>query len=98
LRVEYTPRATRDGGRLDRVVRERILTAIDRFAATGYGDVKPLKGSREGEWRLRVGDWRVLYRLDKSASTMEILRILPRGEAYQVKEATEMAYASGRRG
>ncbi len=33
----------------------RILTALDRFAATGQGDIKKLHGDSE-ELRLRVGD------------------------------------------
>jgi mRNA interferase RelE/StbE len=38
---------------------DRILSAVQRFAETGHGDVKALKG-RPG-FRLRVGDWRVMF-------------------------------------
>lgn len=41
----------------------------------------PLKG--RDEWRLRVGDWRVIFARDSDAKTLTILRILPRGRAYQ---------------
>jgi mRNA interferase RelE/StbE len=33
--------------------------------------------------RLRVGDWRVLYRIDTAACSLTILRVLPRGRAYR---------------
>jgi mRNA-degrading endonuclease RelE of RelBE toxin-antitoxin system len=38
----------------------RIFTTIQRFAETGEGDVKGLKGE-SGELRLRVGDYRVRF-------------------------------------
>ncbi|TML96179.1 MAG: hypothetical protein E6G10_27290, partial [Actinobacteria bacterium] len=35
------------------------------------------------EHRLRVGDWRVLLRLDRDQRTVYVLRVLPRGRAYR---------------
>jgi len=35
------------------------------------------------EWRLRVGDWRVRFRNDHPTRALEVLRILPRGQAYR---------------
>ncbi len=34
------------------------------------------------ELRLRVGDWRVRLRLDAQAEVVVVLRVLPRGRAY----------------
>jgi mRNA-degrading endonuclease RelE of RelBE toxin-antitoxin system len=67
--------------RLDRSLRERIHSAVNRYASEGYGDVKRLKGS--DEYRLRVGDWRVRFALDVGERKMSILRVLPRGGAYR---------------
>lgn len=91
LSVEWSPRAERDGRRLDRQTRTRIHAAIDHFAETGHGDTKRLKGRLAGKWRLRVGDWRVLFRPSVPDNLIEILRILPRGEAYRVRETAEQA-------
>ena len=44
-------------------------------------NVQAVKGS--DLLRLRVGDWRVLYRLDAEAKTMTIIEVLPRGDAYR---------------
>jgi len=33
--------------------------------------------------RLRVGDWRVLFRVDEPADAILVGRILPRGRAYE---------------
>jgi mRNA-degrading endonuclease RelE of RelBE toxin-antitoxin system len=43
--------------------------------------VRSLKG-RSGEWRLRVGDWRALIRLDSDASVIVVTAIKPRSSAY----------------
>jgi mRNA interferase RelE/StbE len=41
-----------------------------------------MSDGREG-WRLRVGDWRVLLDIDENARTIKVLRVLPRGRAYE---------------
>jgi mRNA interferase RelE/StbE len=74
--------AQRDLGRLDRVVAARIVRAIERYAATGHGDVKRLQG-RGDEMRLRVGDWRVIFTFEDDGETILIGRILPRGRVYR---------------
>jgi len=80
--VEWRPDAKRDLRRLDAPVVLRITRAMERYAATGHGDVKELQG-RVDEWRLRVGDWRVLFRLDHGRLLVIVLRVLPRGSAYR---------------
>jgi mRNA interferase RelE/StbE len=55
----WTRRARQDLGRLDRQTADRAITAMTRYADTGQGDVRPLTG--RPEWRLRVGDWRLLF-------------------------------------
>jgi mRNA interferase RelE/StbE len=80
-RVEFTPRARRDLRQIDPPVRRRILDALDRLVGDPpVGDVVKLTGREE--WRLRVGDWRVRMRLDAAESTVVVLRVLPRGRAY----------------
>lgn len=64
--------------KLPRNERERILTAIERLPA---GDVRSLKG-RPGEWRLRVGDWRAIIRLDQEDRVIVVTAVKPRGGAY----------------
>lgn len=61
------------------LIRSRIETvAQDPFAAPG---VKKLVG-RDG-YRLRVGDWRVLYFLDGQRLRVLVTEIGPRGGIYQ---------------
>jgi hypothetical protein len=46
---------------LDRGIELRIIGSNHRFASTGVGDVKALRGLHPPEFRLRVGDWRVRF-------------------------------------
>jgi mRNA interferase RelE/StbE len=80
--VEWADRAQKDLARLDRKLQHRITEAVKRFAKDGLGDVRPLQGS-ENTYRLRVGDWRVLFFRDKGLLLVLVLRVLPRGGAYQ---------------
>jgi mRNA-degrading endonuclease RelE of RelBE toxin-antitoxin system len=43
--------------------------------------VRSLKG-RRGEWRLRIGDWRAIIRLDQEANVIVVTAVKPRGGAY----------------
>jgi mRNA interferase RelE/StbE len=80
--VVLTDRARRDLTRLDRPVAARILDALTHFADTGQGDVQRVQGTAD-EWRLRVGDWRVRFRYESTTRSLDVLRVLPRGEAYR---------------
>ena len=69
-------------GRLDPPVARRVIAALDRLLARDQSiDLRRLQGS--DEWRLRVGDWRVRLRLDFDARTVIVVRVLPRGRAYE---------------
>jgi mRNA interferase RelE/StbE len=82
LEIIWTDACVKDLRRLDRRIAERVRAAVRRYAETGQGDVKQLRGSG-GDLRLRVGDWRVRFRLDFDTATMSVLRVLPRGRAYR---------------
>jgi len=82
-RVVVDDRARKDLRRLDLPTRQRILSAITRLAhgAELVGDIKRVTGS--GEYRLRVGDWRVRFERDDRLRTIVVVRVLPRGRAYR---------------
>lgn len=80
--VRFERRAERDLRRLDPPTCRRVLAAIDRLVARDPSvDLRRLSDS--DEWRLRVGDWRVRVRLDFDARTVTVVRVLPRGRAYE---------------
>jgi mRNA interferase RelE/StbE len=80
--IDFTHSGRRDLNRLDPQVRRRVYTALQRVAA----DPRQAAGIRKltvlGEWRIRVGDWRVRFTRDDDARVIRITRVLPRGRAY----------------
>jgi hypothetical protein len=66
---------------MDRSDAKRILLALEAFAADGRGDVKALKGSLKGHYRLRIGKWRVFFSLHQPG-TILVTEIDNRGQAY----------------
>lgn len=38
---------------------------------------------REDMWRVRIGDWRILYRIDDAAPRVTVARVLHRSQAYR---------------
>jgi mRNA-degrading endonuclease RelE of RelBE toxin-antitoxin system len=45
------------------------------------GDIVRLKAS--SEFRLRVGDWRVRFAMNRLAKVITVLTVRPRGDAYK---------------
>jgi mRNA interferase RelE/StbE len=79
--LEFERRAERDLERLDPQIARRVVAALERLRERDSSlDLRRLRGS--DEWRLRVGDWRVRLALDFDARTVIVVRILPRGRAY----------------
>ena len=63
-RIEWSNRAEREMSRLDPSVRDRIHRAVERFAETRVGDIARMQGKTD-EFRLRVGQWRIVFHRDK---------------------------------
>jgi mRNA interferase RelE/StbE len=68
--------------RRDRRAAERISQAVSRYAETGHGNVRKLEGDRE-RFRLRVGDYRVIFRFEGGQLVIVILRVRNRRDAYR---------------
>ncbi|MGH9941344.1 MAG: type II toxin-antitoxin system RelE family toxin [Pyrinomonadaceae bacterium] len=81
-KVEITSRAERELRRLDRQVKNRLTQAImalaDEPRPAGCLRVR----SEPGVWRVRVGDWRVGYRVDDAAQEVVVIRVGHRSEFY----------------
>jgi mRNA interferase RelE/StbE len=80
-KIAWSESARADIRRLDRDTAMRIFAALHRFAETGEGDIKKLKGE-SGELRLRVGDYRVRF-TDEPDDTLHIHSVRHRSEAYR---------------
>ncbi len=83
-RLIWHPRAAAtvdDLARRNPALAQRIRQRIATFAATGQGDTRKLEG-RSGQWRLRVGTWRVIFAFDPPGS-ITVLSVSDRRDAYR---------------
>jgi mRNA interferase RelE/StbE len=80
LQIEFKPRAAKDLRDLDPQHRRRVFAKIEGLANNLAGDVKRLTNFTP-EYRLRVGDYRVLFEVE--ADRVIIYRIKDRKDAYE---------------
>lgn len=78
MRIEYARAAVKVINSMDWPTKQRIKAGIEKLPA---GDIKPYKGS-PGTYRLRVGDWRILFSYPEE-DTILIEKIGPRGGVYK---------------
>jgi mRNA-degrading endonuclease RelE of RelBE toxin-antitoxin system len=81
LKIEWSEEARADVRRLDKPAAQRVFDTLLRFARTGQGDIKQLKGSLAGKLRLRSGDYRLI--ISQSNDTLRIHSVRHRREAYR---------------
>jgi mRNA-degrading endonuclease RelE of RelBE toxin-antitoxin system len=79
--IEWLDEAATDVRAIDRPTAMHLFEGILRFSRTGAGDVNTLHGDMAGSFRLRLGDYRVLFTLEDNA--MRIYGVRHRSEAYR---------------
>jgi mRNA interferase RelE/StbE len=73
---------------LDRMQRKIAVALIARLQAIAadpfarHANVERMVGIKDG-FRLRQGDWRATYWVDRETRTVRVMRIAPRGEVYK---------------
>lgn len=77
--IVLIPAALRQWLKLAPQTRARLEAKLDDFAETGRGDVKKLKG--QDRFRLRVGDYRIIYYRD--GSTIFVVDVGHRRDIYE---------------
>lgn len=81
--VDFTTGAAKEIRKLDSGARRRILSSIAELET----DPRP-KGCKKlaGEqhaWRIRIGDFRVLYEIEDNILTVTVVRVAHRREVYR---------------
>ena len=82
--IRYARTALRTLRRIPSNWAETIMDKVQRLAHDPYApnnNVTKLRG-REG-YRLRVGDWRVIYELDDGVLVLLVVGVGPRGGVYE---------------
>ncbi len=80
--VEFVKSAQKELNKLPRQISLRVVKAIYKLRKDPRkGDVRPMVGTKS--WRLRVGDYRVVYHIQDNRLLVLIIRIRHRKEAYR---------------
>ena len=81
--MEFTPKAKRDLKMLDATVQERIIQKLEWFvrADDPLLFAHPLVDHAFGDYRFRIGDWRVMVRV--RGQLLIVTRIGNRREVYR---------------
>ncbi len=81
--ISLRPAATRDLKALSPEVLARVEKAIARLQINPRPPAAKKLVGYENEWRVRVGDYRILYVVDDGSHQIVIARIAHRREAYR---------------
>ncbi len=80
--VEVKPSARKELEDLPNNVLARVVRKMESLGENPRpAGCKKLKGYRD-LWRIRVGDWRILYLIDDGAKLVSVTRIAHRREVY----------------
>lgn len=86
MKIRYSRKALKFLSKLDAKSVERIRAAIAGLTEKPpKGDIKPMQGYNDDRMRLRVGGWRVVYRLecDGRVEILLVMEIGNRGDIYK---------------
>lgn len=82
-RVEFTTAAAKELRKLDPGIRRRILSGIAELERDPRAaGCKKLAGETNA-WRIRVGDYRVLYDVIENILVVTVVRVAHRREVYK---------------
>lgn len=85
-RIEFEPAAARQLRKLDRPAIARILKTLKRDLdrtgdPRGFGEA--MVGGWTGFWRYRVGDYRLICRIEDEVVTVYVIKLAHRREVYR---------------
>ena len=81
LNIEWSEEARADIRRFDKPTARRIFDALLRFARTGQGDVKQFHGQHTGKFRLKIGDYGLLF--PQAGAMLRVRGVRHRSVAYR---------------
>lgn len=83
--VVLSPSAVEFYAAADQPLASKLARCFRRLEADPRqgGNIKRLKGEWSGYLRYRVGDWRVIYRIDHDSHRVNVLVIAHRREVYE---------------
>ncbi|MDP3265233.1 MAG: type II toxin-antitoxin system RelE/ParE family toxin [Sulfuricurvum sp.] len=83
--IEFLPSAKKELSGLDFVIQKQLKEKIILLATDPVqlkNNIKALKGEYSGKFRLRVRDYRIIFRIEEEKVLIMIIRIGHRKEVY----------------
>ena len=84
--VSFEPRALGELKKLDRSAQRRVVRFLQERVAGDHDPRevgKPLTGDMVGLWRYRIGEYRIVCRIDDEHRAVLVLRIAHRKDVYR---------------
>ena len=81
-RVSLSPSAARELRKFDPTVRRRIQAALDLLATEPRPPAATRLVGGAGEWRVRTGNYRIVYEINDDQLLVLVLRMAHRREVY----------------
>ena len=85
-RIEIKPSAEKQYLKLDKKIRKRVKDVLLDLEAQEnpllHPRIRPLTGKLKGDFRVRVGDWRILLTPDRDQKVLQVYAFLPWSAGY----------------
>lgn len=81
--IRFISSAQRDFDKLPPSIQNRVLQKLDQLADNPFGSQSEKLSDRDNSYRIRVGDYRILYRMDVFENIIWVVRIAHRREVYR---------------
>lgn len=82
-RIEYRPSFERDFRKLSRDLQQRISPKINALAENPRPQGVEKMAGEENQYRIRVGDYRIIYEIQDKVLLVLVIRIGHRREVYR---------------
>jgi len=87
-KIEYAPRTEKQLAIIPKAIRKKIFERIEKLATQPRPEnVEPLSGSDDGLYRIRQGDYRIVYSIEDNKLLILVVRVVQRKEVYKKKHS-----------
>jgi|HubBroStandDraft_1064217.scaffolds.fasta_scaffold02006_14 mRNA interferase RelE/StbE len=82
--IETAPAVEKQLARLPKDIASRLADAIERLAVNPFPPgSKPLRGAEKGAYRIRIGDYRVVYEVYRKRLVVLVIKVGNRRDVYR---------------
>ena len=82
-KILYAKGVQQDLEDLPKAVQRKALELVEDILTQDPLRGKPLTGAYKGLWKYRLGDYRIIYTIERQHATVSVLRIRHRKEVYR---------------